>query len=97
MEATSNNRKTISGADVLQAIRNVEFNKFTDLLQESLEYFKKMQKGKKDATAKRKQQREGRKSDEHSSNDTGDKDSGMDGDFENGVETNSDSVYDCDQ
>jgi DNA polymerase epsilon subunit 3 len=35
--ATSNNRKTISGQDVLQAIRNVEFNKFLEPLQDVLE------------------------------------------------------------
>jgi DNA polymerase epsilon subunit 3 len=37
LEATGNNRKTISGQDVLQAIGNVEFNKFLDPLQDVLE------------------------------------------------------------
>ncbi|PSN33485.1 DNA polymerase epsilon subunit 3 [Blattella germanica] len=98
MEASSNNRKTISAADVLQALRNVEYTRFLEPLQDSLECFKKMQKGKKDATAKRKMQKDGRRSDDHSGNDAGDKDSGMEADYENGVETNSDiAVYDCDQ
>jgi DNA polymerase epsilon subunit 3 len=35
--ATSNNRKTISGQDVLQAIGNVEFNKFLEPLEDVLE------------------------------------------------------------
>ncbi|KAJ4429434.1 DNA polymerase epsilon subunit 3 [Periplaneta americana] len=95
MEATSNNRKTISGQDVLQAIGNVEFSKFLDPLQDVLEYFKKMQKGKKDATAKRKMQKEGRKSEDQNGNDTGDKDSSVEVDLENGLETSSDVIYDC--
>lgn len=35
--ATSNNRKTISGQDVLQAMGNVEFNNFLEPLQDVLE------------------------------------------------------------
>ena len=42
-------------------------------------------------------QKEGRKSDEQSANDTGDKDSGLEADYENGIEANSDVGYECDQ
>ena len=37
IEATGSNRKTISAADVIQAVSNVELNGFVDQLRESLE------------------------------------------------------------
>ncbi|XP_023725478.1 DNA polymerase epsilon subunit 3 [Cryptotermes secundus] len=92
--ATSNNRKTISGQDVLQAIGNVEFNNFLEPLQDVLEYFRRMQKGKKDASAKRKMQKE-RKSEDQNGNEVGDKDNVMEADLDNGLETSSDVIYDC--
>ena len=79
----------------MKIVNLLHFKKF--LNSSLISDFKKIQKGKKDATAKRKMQKEGRRSDEHSANDTGDKDSGMEADFENGMETNSDIVYECDQ
>jgi len=96
MEATSNNRKTISGQDVLQAIGNVEFGKFLGPLQDVLEYFRRMQKGKKDASAKRKMQK-GRKSEDQNGNEVRDKDSNMETELDNSLETSSDMIYDCDQ
>ncbi|KAI4503885.1 hypothetical protein M0802_001288 [Mischocyttarus mexicanus] len=47
------NHKTISGADVLQAMADIDFDQFVDPLQESLENFKRTQKEKKDATKKK--------------------------------------------
>lgn len=55
--AKKGNRKTISGADVIQAMEEVDFEQFVTPLREALETFKKSQKEKKDATTKRKQQR----------------------------------------
>ncbi|XP_012287304.1 DNA polymerase epsilon subunit 3 [Orussus abietinus] len=51
------NRKTISSADVIQAMEDIDFDQFIEPLQEALENFKKTQKEKKDATTKRKQQK----------------------------------------
>ncbi|XP_043474929.1 DNA polymerase epsilon subunit 3-like [Leptopilina heterotoma] len=53
--AKKHNRKTISGSDVIQAIEDIEFDQFKSPLNEALENFKKTQKEKKDATAKKKQ------------------------------------------
>lgn len=58
MIAKKNNRKTISGPDVLAAIEEVEFDQFMEPLQEALELFKKNLKEKKDATATKKKQQE---------------------------------------
>jgi len=55
--AKKGNRKTINGPDVIQAMMDIEFDQFIDSLQESLENFRKVQKEKKDATSKRKQQK----------------------------------------
>jgi len=55
--AKKGNRKTINGPDVIQAMVDIEFDQFIDSLQESLENFRKVQKEKKDATSKRKQQK----------------------------------------
>ena len=55
--AKNNNRKTISAADVTQAMENIDFEHFIKPLQEALEIFKKNQKEKKDATVKKKQQK----------------------------------------
>ncbi|XP_043286154.1 DNA polymerase epsilon subunit 3 [Venturia canescens] len=55
--AKKGNRKTISGADVIQAMEEIEFEQFVTPLKDALETFKKSQKEKKDATTKRKQQR----------------------------------------
>lgn len=55
--AKKSNRKIISGPDVIQAMTDIEFDQFTEPLQESLENFRKAQKEKKDATSKKKQQK----------------------------------------
>lgn len=55
--AKKGNRKTIAGADVIQAMEEIEFEQFVTPLKDALETFKKSQKEKKDATTKRKQQR----------------------------------------
>ncbi|XP_058799576.1 DNA polymerase epsilon subunit 3 [Phymastichus coffea] len=57
MIAKKNNRKTVSGPDVIQAMEDIEFDQFIEPLQEALENFKKNQKEKKDATTKKKQQK----------------------------------------
>ena len=56
--AKKHNRKTISAPDVIQAIEDIEFDQFIPPLQEALENFKRTQKEKKDATAKKKQQKQ---------------------------------------
>ncbi|XP_051153571.1 DNA polymerase epsilon subunit 3-like [Leptopilina boulardi] len=53
--AKNQNRKTINGADVTQAMKDIEFEQFLEPLQESLEIYKKSQKDKKEATDKKKQ------------------------------------------
>ncbi|XP_011313919.1 DNA polymerase epsilon subunit 3 [Fopius arisanus] len=55
--AKKGNRKTISGPDVLQAMEDIEFDRFIEPLREALENFKKSQREKKDANTKKKQQR----------------------------------------
>ncbi|XP_068087173.1 DNA polymerase epsilon subunit 3 isoform X3 [Anabrus simplex] len=55
--AIKNNRKTINGQDVLKAIEETELNKFLEPLEEALGNFRKLQKEKKDAVAKRKLQK----------------------------------------
>ncbi|XP_063987322.1 DNA polymerase epsilon subunit 3 [Diachasmimorpha longicaudata] len=55
--AKKGNRKTISGPDVLQAMEDIEFDRFIEPLKEALENFKKSQREKKDANSKKKQQR----------------------------------------
>lgn len=60
--AKKGNRKTISGPDVLQAMEDIEFDRFIDPLKDALENFKKSQREKKDANSKKKQQQ--RKDDE---------------------------------
>lgn len=56
--AKKGNRKTISGADVIQAMIDIDFDQFVDPLQESLENFRKIQKEKKDATKKKQQKKD---------------------------------------
>lgn len=56
--AKKHNRKTISGSDVIQAIEDIEFDHFKSPLNDALENFKKTQKEKKDASAKKKQQKQ---------------------------------------
>ncbi|KAK0078227.1 hypothetical protein PV325_002800 [Microctonus aethiopoides] len=63
--AKKGNRKTITGADVIQAMEDIEFDRFIDSLKEALENFKKSQREKKDASTKKKQQ----KKDEEDGND----------------------------
>ncbi|KAK0181382.1 hypothetical protein PV327_003674 [Microctonus hyperodae] len=55
--AKKGNRKTITGADVIQAMEDIEFDRFIDSLKEALENFKKSQREKKDASTKKKQQK----------------------------------------
>ncbi|KAL7291497.1 DNA polymerase epsilon subunit 3 [Trichogramma pretiosum] len=54
--AKKSNRKTVSGTDVIQAMEDIEFEQFVEPLNEALENFKKNQKTKKDAAAKKKEQ-----------------------------------------
>jgi len=57
--ALQNKRKTLTANDVFDALREMEFEQFVEPLQESLEVFKKEQKGKRDAAElKRKQKQE---------------------------------------
>lgn len=63
--AKKGNRKTITGADVIQAMEDIEFDRFIGSLKEALENFKKSQREKKDASTKKKQQ----KKDEEDGND----------------------------
>lgn len=51
--AMENKRKTLTANDVLGALDEMEFEQFIDPLKESLEAFKKEQKDKKEAAAKR--------------------------------------------
>uniref|UniRef100_A0A6V7I8D9 DNA polymerase epsilon subunit 3 n=1 Tax=Bracon brevicornis TaxID=1563983 RepID=A0A6V7I8D9_9HYME len=55
--AKKNNRKTISGPDVIQAMEDIEFDRFIEPLNEALENFRKSQREKKDASSKKKQQK----------------------------------------
>ncbi|XP_070532500.1 DNA polymerase epsilon subunit 3-like [Ptychodera flava] len=52
--ALKGKRKTLTGADVLSALEEMEFGYFVEPLKESLETFKKDQKDKKEATEKKK-------------------------------------------
>uniref|UniRef100_T1JJN7 DNA polymerase epsilon subunit 3 n=1 Tax=Strigamia maritima TaxID=126957 RepID=T1JJN7_STRMM len=52
--AIKSKRKTLTGQDVLAAMQDMEFEKFVEPLTECLETFKKEQKGKKEASDKRK-------------------------------------------
>ncbi|XP_008549733.1 DNA polymerase epsilon subunit 3 [Microplitis mediator] len=62
--AKKTNRKTITGPDVLQAMEDIEFDRFVDSLQDALNNFRKSQKEKKDASKKKNQ-----KPDDKDSND----------------------------
>ncbi|KAK4013344.1 putative DNA polymerase epsilon subunit 3 [Daphnia magna] len=55
------NRKIISGQDVLGAMADMEFERFIEPLQASLEVYKKVQKERKEAVAKRKQEKSDKK------------------------------------
>nr|CAH0107447.1 unnamed protein product [Daphnia galeata] len=55
------NRKIISGQDVLGAMTDMEFERFVEPLQASLEVYKKAQKERKEAIAKRKQEKSDKK------------------------------------
>ncbi|KAK7870965.1 hypothetical protein R5R35_012176 [Gryllus longicercus] len=57
--ATKNNRKTINGLDVIEAMHETDFHMFVEHLKENLEYFKKIQQEKKDAVVKQKLQKDG--------------------------------------
>ncbi|KAG8229618.1 hypothetical protein J437_LFUL002343 [Ladona fulva] len=62
--AIKNNRKTINGQDVINALEDGEFQQFVGPLKDALDAFKKGKKEKKDAQAKRKSLKEDkRKSD----------------------------------
>lgn len=56
--AKNDNRKTITGKDVILAMEDIDFDQFVDPLNEALENFKKSQKEKKDAASKKKQQKD---------------------------------------
>ncbi|XP_031570618.1 DNA polymerase epsilon subunit 3-like [Actinia tenebrosa] len=55
--AISGKRKTLTAADVLQALEEMEFEEFLPKLQENLAAFKKEQKGKKEAAAETKRRK----------------------------------------
>jgi DNA polymerase epsilon subunit 3 len=55
--ATQNKRKMISAQDVFEAMKEMEFEQFIEPLQRNLEAYRKGQKGKKDATEKRKKEK----------------------------------------
>ncbi|XP_071442748.1 DNA polymerase epsilon subunit 3 [Hetaerina americana] len=59
--AIKNNRKTISGQDVINALEDGEFHQFVGPLKEALEAFRKGKKEKKDAQAKRRSLKEDKK------------------------------------
>ncbi|CAL4112455.1 unnamed protein product, partial [Meganyctiphanes norvegica] len=64
--AQKNKKKTVSAQDVLNAMKEMEFEKFTGPLEESLEVHKKSQQSKKDekeAKAKAKKAKETEKGD----------------------------------
>jgi len=54
--ALQHKRKTISGKDVLDAMEEMEFDKFVDPLKASLEAYKKEQKTKKETSANKKKE-----------------------------------------
>merc|ERR1739842_147860 len=65
--AQKNKKKTVSAQDVLNAMKEMEFEKFSGPLEESLEVHKKSQQSKKDAKeakAKEKKTQESDKTDE---------------------------------
>ncbi|XP_043480233.1 DNA polymerase epsilon subunit 3-like isoform X2 [Leptopilina heterotoma] len=64
--AKNHNRKTISGADVTEAMKDIELEQFLQPLEESLEIFKKSQKEKKEAIDRKKQNNKDDASEEHS-------------------------------
>ncbi|XP_075228755.1 DNA polymerase epsilon subunit 3 Chrac-14 [Lycorma delicatula] len=55
--AMLNNRKTINANDVLEGIKRSSFEHFVAPLQDALEGYKKVQKEKKDASAKKKKEK----------------------------------------
>ncbi|KAK7084407.1 DNA polymerase epsilon subunit 3 [Halocaridina rubra] len=92
--AQKNKKKTVSSQDVFSAMKEMEFEKFIEPLQESLDLYKKSMQNKKEqkeAKAKAKKEVEGKKTHEDKKN--GDDDSSMEtedsnkeGSSENGVE-----------
>lgn len=62
--AKKTNRKTITGPDVLQAMEDIEFDRFVDSLQDALNNFRKSQKEKKDASKKKSQKPDDKDSNE---------------------------------
>ncbi|CAD6232823.1 GSCOCG00006999001-RA-CDS [Cotesia congregata] len=62
--AKKTNRKTITGPDVLQAMEDIEFDRFVDSLQDALNNFRKSQKEKKDASKKKTQKPDDKDSNE---------------------------------
>merc|ERR1711934_771306 len=59
--AQKSNRKTITGADVVSAMGDMEFDKFVRPLENSLAIWKKSQQSKKDSAAAKKKDKEGAK------------------------------------
>lgn len=57
--ALQSKRKTISGKDVLDAMEEMEFEKFVDPLKDSLEAYKKEQKTRKETSANKKKEAAG--------------------------------------
>ncbi|XP_078350347.1 DNA polymerase epsilon subunit 3-like [Oculina patagonica] len=55
--AQKQKRKTLAAADVFEALEEMEFEQFVKPLKESLELFRKEQKGKKEAAAESKRKK----------------------------------------
>ncbi|XP_053328450.1 DNA polymerase epsilon subunit 3 [Spea bombifrons] len=56
--AMKGKRKTLNASDVLAAMEEMEFNRFVDPLKESLEAYRRDQKGKKEATEQKKKDKD---------------------------------------
>ncbi|KAJ1145366.1 hypothetical protein NDU88_011655 [Pleurodeles waltl] len=56
--ALKGKRKTLNAADVLSAMEEMEFQRFVTPLKESLEAYRRGQKGKKDATEQKRKDKE---------------------------------------
>lgn len=56
--ATKSHRKTLQGSDVVQAITDMEFDKFVKPLENALDAWKSEQAKKKEESAKRKKEKE---------------------------------------
>merc|ERR1712112_560278 len=85
--AQKSNRKTITGADVVNAMTDMEFDKFVRPLENSLAIWRKSQQTKKDSAAAKKKEKvnakEGEKKDANSSQEGASTEEGSQEDKEN--------------